>query len=365
MKQVFYITNGTRGSGVGGREQLSELHRQVLLDLFGEDFECIVLSDVASFGKLFGYLNGVSRGSIDLICRRILESGCKQVFLDGSNLGRLAEGIKRRFPDVEVLTFFHNCEARFFFGAFRLSKSPRALAVLFANYLAERSAVRFSDKRICLSQRDGDQLVRLFGFGATHISAMAMQDRRPKEVPAPESLPVEKYALFVGGAFYANQAGIEWFCRNVSPHIPIETRVVGKGLDAARSELEKFANVEVVGEVKDLAPLYMDAHVVVAPIFDGSGMKTKVAEALMFGKRVLGTPEAFSGYEAHIADVGVVCHSRKEFIAAIADEVKRNNESDSAKLRKIYEENYSFVAARRRLKSILEKDSRPVPGQLR
>ena len=40
----------------------------------------------------------------------------------------------------------------------------------------------------------------------------------------------------------------------------------------------------VVGEVESLAQWYHDAYFVVAPIFDGSGMKTKVAEALMYGK---------------------------------------------------------------------------------
>lgn len=35
----------------------------------------------------------------------------------------------------------------------------------------------------------------------------------------------------------------------------------------------------------------------VMPIFSGSGMKVKTAEALMYGKFLIGTKEAFEGYE--------------------------------------------------------------------
>ena len=57
--------------------------------------------------------------------------------------------------------------------------------------------------------------------------------------------------------------------------------------------------------------------VVIAPIFDGSGMKTKVAEALMYGKRIIGTREAFSGYEDIAEEVGWVCNTKEEFVAAL------------------------------------------------
>jgi len=36
---------------------------------------------------------------------------------------------------------------------------------------------------------------------------------------------------------------------------------------------------------------------VILPIISGSGMKTKTAEALMYGKSIIGIKEAFEGYK--------------------------------------------------------------------
>ena len=352
MRRVLYVSNRARGSGVGGREQLSRLNAQLLRQISGHGFESFELDGDPGIRKLFGYIDGVSDTTIRMVCDRLRDSGTRQVFLDGSNLGKLARGIKTALRHIEVLTFFHNCEARFFLGALRRSKSPKALAVLVSNYLAERSAVRSSDKRICLSQRDSDLLQRVYGQGATHVSAMAMADRLPMGNLVPRRVPDERYALFVGGAFYANQAGIEWYCRSVTPQVPIRTYVVGKGMAAMKERLERHGNVTVVGEVDDFAPWYLGAHVVVAPIFDGSGMKTKVAEALMFGKRVIGTPEAFSGYEDVAAIAGVTCPDASSFTRALVSEMERASPVIDQRLRGLYEDHYSCEAAYSRMQSV-------------
>ena len=353
MTQLIYITNHGPGSGVGGREQISRLHSEVLRDLIGDDFASVVLDSSAGAGKLLGYIDGVSRASIESLVTQIIHSGARQVFLDGSNLGRMAEGIKQAVPQVEVLTFFHNCEARFFLGAFRKNLRPHALGVLMANYLAERLAVRHSDKLICLNERDSRQLRRLYGRGATHLSAMALQDRLP---PLPEAVTppvVGCYALFVGGTFYANQAGIAWFAEHVAPRVSVKTYVVGRGFEQHKAQLEQHQNIEVIGAVDDLAPWYLGAQFVIAPIFDGSGMKTKVAEALMYGKRVIGTTEAFTGYEDVAHRIGSICDTSEDFVRAIAGAAGNSHAGMDRNLRLIYEQRYSLHAARGRLAAII------------
>ncbi len=168
-----------------------------------------------------------------------------------------------------------------------------SLALLAANTAAERKAVRHSDALICLSARDGEMLRRLYGRGADHVSPIAVDDALPS--PRPAVAPGPPYLLFVGGAFYANRRGIEWFARKVAPHAPLPTMIVGQGMEALRQEFGTAPHLRIVGAVDDLAPCYAGALCAVAPVFDGSGMKTKIAEALMFGKRVIGTREAFFG----------------------------------------------------------------------
>jgi glycosyltransferase involved in cell wall biosynthesis len=354
MKRMLYVSNPKRTGGIGGREQLSRLHRNALREIYGDSLETIELAGTAGVARLWGHIDGVSASSIETVTARASELGVERIFLDGSNLGVLAKAIRKAIPAVEIVTFFHNCEARFFYGAIKQSWSIRSVGVLFANFIAERNAVRFSDKLISLNARDSAALESVYGRRATHLLPMALEDKVPR-IGSPSKLPMRQgqYILFVGGAFYANIQGITWFCKNVAPFVAAKTVVVGRGFDEYREQLEQCGNVEVAGSVDELCPWYSGARYVVAPIFDGSGMKTKVAEALMYGKRVIGTPEAFIGYEGLLGRFGTVCNNANDFIRELNSLAKDGLEGEESTIRALYEEHYSLTALQKRLREIL------------
>lgn len=344
----------------GGRALLSRLNHDALVALFDKSLLAIEIPSRRLNGwkavkaTFTGHVDGLDEGVISGVVDRLQAAGVGKVLIDGSNFGKLTEGIARRLPGVEVTTFFHNCEARFFLGALRRKPGLRALGVLLGNFLAERAAVRNSTKRVCLNSRDSELLQSLYGRAATHLSPMAMKDKLPNPGAVDAVTVREAYVLFVGGAFYANVQGIEWYADHVAARAPLATYVVGKGLEHWKPRLERSGRVKVVGAVDDLPPWYVGASAVVAPIFDGSGMKTKVAEALMHGKRVIGTPEAFCGYEDVAGKVGVVCRTPGEFEAALVAESRREFVACDPALRTIYLERYSFDAAKARLAAILD-----------
>jgi glycosyltransferase involved in cell wall biosynthesis len=186
---------------------------------------------------------------------------------------------------------------------------------------------------------------------------MALQDKIPSNFDQCATQQQQKFALFVGGNFYANRAGISWFVQRVVPQINIKICIVGHGFEAYRAELEREGKVQVVGAVGELADWYHNAQFVIAPIFDGSGMKTKVAEALMYGKKIVGTPEAFSGYEDVINRAGWCCASAEEFVAAIDSAQSLVTQAFYPELRSLYEQKYSFPAAVSRLAAVLSDES--------
>ncbi len=300
-----------------------------------------------------GHIDGLNEASFEAALKKVHDARITQVFVDGSNLGGFVAVLKQRMPEVEIITFFHNVEARFFWGSVRMQKSLHALGVLIANYLAERKAVKYSDKIVCLSERDSRMLKRLYGRGATQIAPMVLEDKCPPEFLQSKAKAPDRFALFVGGTFYANRHGISWFVREVVPNIDIPLFIVGRGFEALRGELEILGKVTVVGAVDSLADWYHRAQFVVAPIFDGSGMKTKVAEALMYGKKIVGSPEAFSGYDDVAAKAGWVCETADEFVTAIALASSEIKQSFDPALRKIYEQHYSMAAAQERLRQVL------------
>jgi len=356
---VMLLTNRLHASPSGGREMLCKLNHDVLMEIYSDRLTVFELTKkpirgLKSVVNAFkGHIDGINAETIDRVFQDILSKNIEKIFVDGSNFGGMVKLVKTRFPNVQVYTFFHNVEVRFFWGSLRQSKTVHALAVAIANYLAERKSARYSDKIICLSERDSQLLSKIYGRSATHVSPMALQDKLPAVSDLTIGVASDKFALFVGGVFYANRVGITWFVKNVAPRIGIKVCIVGNGFEKLREELELEGKVEVVGAVDSLAEWYLKSYFVIAPIFDGSGMKTKVAEALMYGKKIIGTPEAFSGYEDIADRAGKVCSSADEFVAAIetADSIVVAPYDED--LRSLYERNYSYPAARARMADIL------------
>ncbi|WP_195910451.1 glycosyltransferase [Solemya velum gill symbiont] len=356
---LIIVTKQLEAEPTGGRELLCKLNYDVLLHIYGKQLTLMELPILPCkraldiLNAFRGHIDGLDADMISSIIKSIRETGATKVFVDGSNLGGFVITLKKTLPEIEITTFFHNVESRFFLGSFRQRKSLRAIAVLAANYLAERKSVNYSDKIICLNQRDSLLLNKVYGRGATHIAPMALEDKMENRFDAQQETHGELFALFVGGTFYANQSGITWFVKNVVPHINIRICIVGRGFEKLHDELEVPGKVEVIGAVDSLDEWYRRARFVIAPIFDGSGMKTKVAEALMFGKKIIGTPEAFTGYEDISGEAGWVCNTVDEFVLAIEQANIEVQSSFDSSLRNLYEQNYSFNAAVEQYKSIL------------
>ena len=335
---------------------LSRLNARLLDDLFGDRliaFRLPVRSGTLR-GAIRGYVDGIDNASLGEILERIETERIDTVFLDGSNLGAAAAAIQATRPDVRVITFLHNVEARFFWGAFRSRRSLRSLAILVANAIAERKAVRASDVLVVLSERDSAGLGRLYGRRADVVAPMVLDDRPAISPPAPAI--GKRYMLFVGGSFYANIAGIDWFVRTVAPRIGVHVIVVGRGMEVLAERFAGNDAVTLVGDVDDLAPWYASAMLVIAPIFDGSGMKTKVAEALMFGKHIVGTPEAFSGYAQDVIAANACCSDADAFVAALALAGASPPPAFDPAMRALYDRDHSPAAARARLARLFAAD---------
>lgn len=111
-------------------------------------------------------------------------------------------------------------------------------------------------------------------------------------------------------------------------------------------------NIHIIGEVEDLAPWYYYADLVVEPIFEGDGMKTKTVEAMMFGKTILGSDEAFCGYEGLN---NYLCNTAEEFIKRITDYKQNGVEKFNKEIRAIYLDKYSETAVLDTMKEAISK----------
>jgi hypothetical protein len=341
----------------GGRCRLSRVLQEIVIRICSAGIRVCELPRVrlttvsAKVHAFRGFVDGLDELEINRIRAIVANEGVTHVLIDGSNLGELSRVLRQFFPSLRLICFFHNVEVDFFWGAFRAKPSLRSFVILCCNFLAERKAVRYCDTLIALTKFDSYRLGRLYGRRSSYIVPLALRDEFDFDVV--EAQNQESAMLFVGGNFYANRLGLEWFIEHVMPNVEITLLIVGKGMESIGKSQSLPSNVRVIGEVDDLGTWYRKARFVIAPIFDGSGMKTKVAEALMYGKRIVGTAQAFAGYEAALPAAGWICNNSSEFIKVIQAAHLADFPAMDPSLRRLYLDHYSLEAATRHFERIL------------
>ena len=270
-----------------------------------------------------------------------------------SKYGRVLNHID--IGNSQIITFYHDVLALAIKNRLmnsRITTLVLALPRLISDYKDEKVCLKSSTKNIVLSEREKAVFELYYKKNPDEIIPIFVNDCFDKK----KIVPVEKNhynILFVGSYYWPNLKGIRWFADKVMPYLSPEYTlyIVGNKLEFIREEIESF-NIKVIGTVDDLSQWYYDADVVVGPIFDGTGMKVKTVEAIMYGKVYLGTPEALSGYSG-LDDY--LCMSDKDFIEKIekyCSTQKTYKYNDYA--RQIYINNYSRDVIVTKMKQILE-----------
>lgn len=351
MRKLLYI--GPNISSIkSGADSVNKRNMQLLKEIFGDDFLSYVIENDSNTlkDKLSGFMGGLSKNDENKILNLIKKYNVSYVFLSQSIYGRLCRSIKKKFKEVKILMFFHNIEKHYaqeFIRVNGLFKLPFYFLVSYN----EKVGVKFSDYNIVLNNRDSSKLNYFYGKTADLVLPVSYLDvfDVSKVVKSLNKPPV---LLFVGTDFFANVDGINKFVEFVMPYVDAKLIIVGKGMEKYKSKWEINNNIQVFGFVDDLSELYYSSSAVVAPIFSGGGMKTKIAEALMYGKIIIGTSEAFEGYEINNQSL-FVCDSLENFISCInsLENVLTNFSSHS---RSVFENYYDNRKIASNLKDFIE-----------
>ena len=321
--RVLFISKKFNKINPGGREGLSVNLYNALNFVFEKKLKLHELPIIQKKNIIFylnslrGFIDGIDLINIKKIIEIITKKQIKIVILDGSNLGILAKILKKKFPKLIIYIFFHNVESIFFWKSFTQKISIKKFLVWLVNYYAEKNSISYADKIIYLNERDSIKLKKIYGRSGDFNLPMIINDKLPSNYMKINESNMSQYILFVGADFYANRSGISWFVKNIIPKIKSKLVIIGRGFEKLKSELEINNKVIVLGSVVSIAKWYINANLVIAPIFTGSGMKTKIAEGLMFGKKIIGTPEAFVGYEEVPDDILIKCKTKEDFIKQI------------------------------------------------
>ena len=352
MRRFLYISFTSEQSFTGGL-QCSHRNLQSIEELFGKEYvdsyiirpyqnRNFLSTKIKRIYDIFqGYMGGLQKEKENEILRKIAKSHYTDVFIDSSLLGLLSKKIKKIFPNIRIYTFFHNIEYNFVKASVIVNRDYLRYYWLPLARINEKSACKYSDKVIVLNERDAAELQIKYKRMSDACIPITFKSNYVIASCGKKQLVdnVHKQALFVGSYFYGNVEGLKWFCKEVLPYVDLRLTIVGAGMSQLKSDVNENEKLIILSDVPDLTPYYVKADFMILPILSGGGMKVKTAEALMYGKYILATMEALTGYNVN-SSIAIQCDSADEFICAIKNlslKYKYNEYS-----RKLFDEKYSF-----------------------
>lgn len=117
-------------------------------------------------------------------------------------------------------------------------------------------------------------------------------------------IEIQDYFVFFGAWNRAeNIEGLIWFLDNVYIHLKkkICIKILGGGLDIKQQEyLKQFSNIEYIGFIENPFIIIAKSQALIAPLFQGAGVKVKVVDTLTIGTAIIGTAIAFEGLDLDV-----------------------------------------------------------------
>lgn len=267
---------------------------------------------------LINYFFGLTRRKMNEILGELKSGGYDYLWIDRSVFGIIAKKARQSGFRGKIICFFHNMEPIFF-----SAKLPKYLigrhVVINCTRRNDRMCCNYADTVVALNERDSRSLNKFYGRPADFVAPVMFKDRYAKDIYPLGNISSRSLCVFLGSYFPANTEGIEWFIREVYPYVNVSILIVGKGMDKLRSSLWLTPEIEIVSDAPQLEQYFKQADIMVLPIFKGSGMKVKTCECLMFGKNIIGTDEAWEGYDLDYDLAGGRCNTAAEFITKIKE----------------------------------------------
>lgn len=138
-----------------------------------------------------------------------------------------------------------------------------------------------------------------------------------------EQLPVEKEPgtiSFIGNmGTAANADSLRLIARKILPlcHNVRKCYIIGKCPDELRQELADCEKLEILGKVPDLRPMVQRTEVFLAALAYGTGIKTKILEAMAMGMPVVTNDVGAEGIAAVRGQDFLVANDYQEIAAAV------------------------------------------------
>jgi glycosyltransferase involved in cell wall biosynthesis len=223
----------------------------------------------------------------------------------------------------------------------------------------QRDATRWADVTLCVTEQDRVQLENQGGIGLRTVP-LGIDTDSVQPLWQPSAPP--KF-LFVGSFSHRpNRIGAKFLVDKVWPRVAQYTKsgqlvLAGRGSRAfLRSLGTREPRIEALDYVEDLAPLFRDCQLFVAPLTEGGGIKIKILEAMARGIPVVTTPIGAEGIVDSAEDALVIANPDATFAESMIQALRSPEAARrrAERARRIIESRFSWSAITETLTFIYE-----------
>lgn len=309
-------------------ENEAELQYVPELSQYCETLEVIYRGQTFEEGNLFGVkppdiIHEFHHLRMARLIRRYLSTKQFDIlqceFLYTAHLAALAPDVPAVLTHHEVLSL--SCENNYRRLRWLERGKLKALIAWMRILNYEEKVLRRMSAVVVLTRPEAEFLERLNPGVRVYARPMGVDC----EYFTPEPRCDSKTVIFVGNFRHSpNVSGALWLLREIWPRVHREVpdarlMIVGGEPDVRMKEFAGRDNVTLTGWVQDVRPYLNEASVVVASVFEGAGMRTKVLEAWAMQKPVVGTSLSFEGLITGSGEFGYIGDETEQF----ADGMKR------------------------------------------
>lgn len=283
------------------------------------------------------------------------------IFVEFTKLDYVLRDILKRSYKGKILVRAHNVEKEYLKINYESDKNfVNFIKYIFAGK-RENYMIHHADVILAITETDKKRLIELYDSPEEKIVICPVGVNEPKYNKSFNGKIGEKLNCLITGSlwFGPNADATAWFITNVFPRVKniCNITVAGFKPNDTVKQLCFQQGVNLIDSPESMQPYFEQADMVLAPIFDGGGMKVKIAEAMSYGLPVVTTSHGAIGYAIQDHINAYIADAEEDFANAIRDYYGLNEEHRKSLLEnswKLYVNRYSLSAIRNLCQDIIE-----------
>lgn len=183
----------------------------------------------------------------------------------------------------------------------------------------ERQQLRKVDVLVPISQVDETGFRQMGYSGPIHTTPASFDEQ---VFISTERKPSCHRVFFLGALdWIPNINGLKWFLREVWEKVCAQQQglvlqIAGRNMPDEIKAI-RAPNIQILGEVADAIEFMNTNHLMIVPLFSGSGMRVKIIEGMALGKVIVTTPIGAVGIEGKDGEHFLLATTAEDFVRQI------------------------------------------------